>query len=81
MIFGTWNIMSICRSDSLKVESNDLAEYKLDLVAVQEGRRNKVAMKQQTHFYENGNPVITLGQASSYIRESDQQRYSTYRKR
>jgi exonuclease III len=39
MRFGTWNVRSLYRAGSLKTASKELAKYKLDLVKVQEVRR------------------------------------------
>jgi exonuclease III len=39
MRFGTWNIRSLYRAGSILRVSRDLARYKLDLVGVQEVRR------------------------------------------
>jgi hypothetical protein len=36
MIFGTWNVKSFCRAESLKTVASELIRYTLDLVAVQE---------------------------------------------
>jgi len=38
MSFGTWDVRSLYRSGSLKTVASELAECKLDLVAVQEVR-------------------------------------------
>jgi hypothetical protein len=39
--FGTWNLTSLCRTDSLKTVPRELGKYKLDLVGVQEVRWEK----------------------------------------
>jgi len=36
MIFGTWNVMSLCRAGSLTAAARELARYKLDLLGFQE---------------------------------------------
>jgi hypothetical protein len=36
MRFGTWNIRSLYRSDSLMTVSMELSRYRLDLVGVKE---------------------------------------------
>jgi hypothetical protein len=36
MRFGTWNVISLYRADSLMTVSRELARYKLDLVGVQQ---------------------------------------------
>jgi hypothetical protein len=38
MGFGTWNVRSLCGMGALKTVASELAEYNLDLVAVQEAR-------------------------------------------
>jgi exonuclease III len=38
--FGTWNVRSLYRSDSLTAAVRELARYKLDLVGLQEVRLN-----------------------------------------
>jgi hypothetical protein len=53
MSFGTWNVRSIYRSDSLKIISRELAKYKLDLVGAQEVRWDMA--DNYTLFYGNGN--------------------------
>jgi exonuclease III len=41
MRFGTWNVRSHYRSDSLTAAARELARYKLDLLGVQEVRWDK----------------------------------------
>jgi hypothetical protein len=41
MRFGTWNVMSLYRIGSLKTVARELGKCKLDLVGVQEVRREK----------------------------------------
>jgi hypothetical protein len=36
--FGTWNVRSIYRANSLMVVGEDISKYKLDLLRVQEVR-------------------------------------------
>jgi exonuclease III len=36
MIFGTWNVRSLCRVGAIKSVVGELEKYKLDLVGVQE---------------------------------------------
>jgi exonuclease III len=38
MRFGSWNVISIYRAGSLRVPGEEISEYKLDLVGVQEVR-------------------------------------------
>jgi hypothetical protein len=38
MIFGTWNIRSLCRVGAIKSIVGELEKYKLDIVGVQEVR-------------------------------------------
>jgi exonuclease III len=53
MRFGTWNVRSLCTAGSLKVTASEMAKYNLDVVAVQEVRRLRIAVSQQTimHFF------------------------------
>jgi hypothetical protein len=56
--FGTWNVSSLYRSQSLKTVSGELAKCKLDLVGVQEVRWDKGGTEpagDYTFFYGNGN--------------------------
>jgi len=41
MRFGTWNIKSLCKADSLKTVAAALAKCNLDLMAVQKVRSDK----------------------------------------
>jgi exonuclease III len=64
MRFGTWNVRSLYRSDSLKTVSGELTEYKLHLVGVQEVRWDKGGTEpagDYTFFYANGNADYHLG--------------------
>jgi exonuclease III len=64
MRFGTWNVRILYRSGSLKTVSGELANYKLDLVGVQEVRWDKggtVPAGDYTFFYGNGNADHHLG--------------------
>jgi hypothetical protein len=45
----TWNVRSLYRSGALKTVSRELAEYKLDLVAVQEVTWDKGGTEPATH--------------------------------
>jgi hypothetical protein len=38
MAFGTWNVRSLYKADSLTAAARELARYKLDLVGMQEDR-------------------------------------------
>jgi hypothetical protein len=38
MRFGTWNVRSTYRADSLRVAGKEISKYKLDLVGIQEVR-------------------------------------------
>jgi hypothetical protein len=38
MIFGIWNIRSLCRAGSLTTVATKIAKYELDLVVVEEVR-------------------------------------------
>jgi len=44
MRFGTWNLRSLCKAGSPTATARELARYKLDLVGVQEVRRDKGGM-------------------------------------
>jgi hypothetical protein len=55
MRFGTLNVRSLCRSGSVKTVSRELAEYKLDLVGVQEVRRDTAPADNCTFFCGNRN--------------------------
>jgi exonuclease III len=46
MRFGTWNVRSLYRSNSLKTAQRELTNYKPDIVAVQEVRWDKEIMRQ-----------------------------------
>jgi hypothetical protein len=41
MRFGKWNVRNLYRSGLLTTAARELARYTLDLVDVQEGRRDK----------------------------------------
>jgi exonuclease III len=41
MRFGTWNVRSMYRADSLRAVGEEISKYKLDLVGVQEVRCDK----------------------------------------
>ena len=41
MRLDTWNVRSLCRSDSLTTVARELARYKLDSLGVQEVRWDK----------------------------------------
>ena len=43
IFLGTWNVRSLYRAGSLTAAARELARYKLDLVGVQEVRRDKGA--------------------------------------
>ena len=58
MSFGTWNVRSLHRSGSLTAAARELVRYKLDLVGVQEIRRDKggpVRAGDYNFFYGKGN--------------------------
>jgi exonuclease III len=52
MRFGTWNVRSWYRAESLKTVSRELARYKLDLVGVQEVRweGGSANLRENIHF-------------------------------
>jgi exonuclease III len=64
MSFGTWNVRSLYRSGSLMTVARELAEYKLDLVGVQEVRWDKegtVRAGEYSFFYGKGQENHQLG--------------------
>jgi len=64
MRFGTWNVRSLYRSGSLTATARELARYKLDLVGVQEVRRDKrgtLRAGDYNLFYGKGNENHQLG--------------------
>jgi exonuclease III len=76
MRFGTWNVRSLYRVDSLMTVSRELSRYRLDLVGVQEVRWEGSALYQQgnTHFStERGMKTMNWVQGFLYIRETYQQ--------
>jgi exonuclease III len=76
MRFGTWNVWRLYRSGSLKTVARELGKCKLDLVGVQEVRRDKDGTEQAedyTFFYGAGNEYHQLGTGFLCIRESYQQ--------
>jgi hypothetical protein len=64
MRFGTWNVRSMYRAGSLRTVAEEVSEYKLDLVGVQEvswdGSGTEPA-GQYTFFYGKGNQNHDLG--------------------
>jgi exonuclease III len=64
MRFGTWNVRSLYRADSLTAAAWKLARYKLDLVGVQEVRWEKggtLRAGDYNFFYGKGNENHQLG--------------------
>jgi hypothetical protein len=62
MRFGTWELGSLYRSDSLKTVPRDLAKCKLDLVRVQEVKWDKGGAKPADNYtspMEMGMLIIT----------------------
>jgi exonuclease III len=56
MRFGTWNVRTLYRAESLRTVTTELAKYNLDLVAVQEVRWVKGGSQpadDYTFFYGN----------------------------
>jgi exonuclease III len=53
MRFGTWNVRSLYRADSLLSVSKELSKYKLDLLEVQEVRweGGGIEPEEYTFFY------------------------------
>jgi exonuclease III len=66
MSFGTWNVRSLYKSESLMTVARKLAKYKLDLVGVQEVRWDKegtVRAGQYTFVYGKGQATTWETQA------------------
>jgi hypothetical protein len=64
MIFGSWNVRSLYRADSLVTVSKRLSTYKLDLVGVQGFGWESSSIEpagDYTLFYGNGNENHELG--------------------
>jgi exonuclease III len=58
MRFGTWNVRSLYRRGSLKIETHESAKYNLDLLKVQEVRwdnGDSEPADNHTFFYGNRN--------------------------
>jgi len=61
---GTWKVRNLYRAWSLKAAARELARYKLDVVGVQEVRRDKggtVRAGDCDFFYGKGNENHQLG--------------------
>jgi hypothetical protein len=64
MIFGTWNVRRLYSLGSLTTVARELGQYKLDLVGVQEVRREKGGTERAEDyifFYGQGNGDHQLG--------------------
>jgi len=55
MRFGTWNVRSLYRIDSLTAAARELTRYKLDLVDIQVGQREHTKKRGLKFFYSKGN--------------------------
>jgi hypothetical protein len=58
MRFGTWIVRSVYRAGSLRIVGEDISKYRLDLVGVQEVRREGVGTEradEYTSVYGKGN--------------------------
>jgi exonuclease III len=77
MRIATWNVRSLYRAGSLVTVSNELSEYKLGLVGVQEVRWEGGGTEpagEYTFFYGKGNENHELGTVFVLdVRESYQQ--------
>jgi exonuclease III len=72
MSFGTWNVRSMYRSGSFMTMARELAEYKLDLVGVQEVRWDKegtVRAGEYTFSTAKGRKIINWEQDFLHTRE------------
>jgi hypothetical protein len=64
MRFGTWNVRSMYRADSLRARVEEISKYKLDLVGVQEDRWDRggtESARKYKFFYGKGNENHELG--------------------
>jgi hypothetical protein len=64
MRFGTWNVRSMYRAASLFAVAEEISEYRLDLVGVQEvswGGGGTESAGKYTFFYGKGNENHELG--------------------
>jgi exonuclease III len=76
MRFGTWNVRSPYRADSLMTVAKELSKYKLDLVGVDEGRWDRGGAEtagEYTVFYRKGNENQESGTGFLYKRRTYQQ--------
>jgi exonuclease III len=51
MRFGTWNVNSLYKADSLSTDAKEVSKYKFNLVGVQEVRWSEVAPNQQANIH------------------------------
>jgi exonuclease III len=69
MRFGTWNIRSIYRAGSLRAVVEEISNYKLDLVEVQEvrwGGGGTEPAGNYTFFYGKGNENYELTNLAAF---------------
>jgi hypothetical protein len=67
MIFGTWNVKSLYSAGSLITVAEEISNYKLDLVGLQDVRWDRGGTKpagEYTFFYGKGNDYYELGTCS-----------------
>jgi hypothetical protein len=76
MRFGIWNVGSLYKAGSLRPLAEEISEYKLNLLGVQEIRWDGGGTKQAAEyafFYGKGNENHESGTDFLYIREPYQQ--------
>jgi hypothetical protein len=67
MIFGTWNIRSLCKVGVIKSEVRELEKYKLNLREYKWLRGKGRDIKQQTTIYFNANGNVNHPQVTGFF--------------